>query len=207
MDGAWQGGRSTPGQSSIAGRLVATVAEFDSVGLRYGTGAEVLRDLDFRLRTGSFYFLTGPIGRRQDVTAQAALSGSAADPRPDQAVRGGAERGPARGLAALPPPIGVVFQDFRLIRHLSAFDNVALPLRVAGASDEDVEGPGAGDACLGRARRPRQRPPADLVGRRAAARRHRPRGDQPARAARRRRADRQCRCRHGQPADGAVHGA
>jgi cell division transport system ATP-binding protein len=45
---------------------------------------------------------------------------------------------------ALPPfrrRIGVVFQDFRLIRHLSAFDNVALPLRVSGARDEDVEGP------------------------------------------------------------------
>ena len=41
---------------------MAAVAEFDSVGLRYGTGAEVLRDLDFRLRTGSFYFLTGPSG-------------------------------------------------------------------------------------------------------------------------------------------------
>jgi cell division transport system ATP-binding protein len=44
----------------------------------------------------------------------------------------------------LPPfrrRIGVVFQDFRLIRHLSAFDNVALPLRVAGASDEEVDGP------------------------------------------------------------------
>lgn len=37
--------------------------------------------------------------------------------------------------------IGVVFQDFRLIRHLSAFDNVALPLRVAGAADEEIEGP------------------------------------------------------------------
>jgi len=35
----------------------------------------------------------------------------------------------------------LVFQDFRLVRHLSAFDNVALPLRVAGASDEEVEGP------------------------------------------------------------------
>ena len=35
----------------------------------------------------------------------------------------------------------MVFQDFRLIRHLSAFDNVALPLRVAGASEEEVEGP------------------------------------------------------------------
>ncbi|HEY0628226.1 MAG TPA: ATP-binding cassette domain-containing protein, partial [Sphingomicrobium sp.] len=37
--------------------------------------------------------------------------------------------------------IGVVFQDFRLIRHLSAFDNVALPLRIGGRSEEEVEGP------------------------------------------------------------------
>ena len=46
------------------GRLakLSTVAEFDSVGLRYGTGAEVLRDLDFRLANGGFYFLTGPSG-------------------------------------------------------------------------------------------------------------------------------------------------
>ena len=44
-------------------------------------------------------------------------------------------------MPALRRRIGVVFQDFRLIRHLSAFDNVALPLRVAGAKDEDVEGP------------------------------------------------------------------
>ena len=41
---------------------MAAVAEFDSVGLRYGTGAEVLRDLDFRLANGGFYFLTGPSG-------------------------------------------------------------------------------------------------------------------------------------------------
>ena len=34
-----------------------------------------------------------------------------------------------------------MFQDFRLVRHLSAFDNVALPLRVGGAGDEEVEGP------------------------------------------------------------------
>ena len=46
--------------------------------------------------------------------------------------------------SCLPPfrrRIGVVFQDFRLIRHLSAFDNVALPLRVAGTREEEVEGP------------------------------------------------------------------
>ena len=44
------------------GETLSTIVEFDSVGLRYGTGAEVLRDLDFRLRRGGFYFLTGPSG-------------------------------------------------------------------------------------------------------------------------------------------------
>ena len=37
--------------------------------------------------------------------------------------------------------IGVVFQDFRLVSHLSAFDNIALPLRIAGISERDLEGP------------------------------------------------------------------
>lgn len=37
--------------------------------------------------------------------------------------------------------IGVVFQDFRLVRHLSAFDNIALPLRVAGVEEGDLATP------------------------------------------------------------------
>src|SRR5258708_26992382 len=43
-------------------RVLTPIVEFDSIGLRYGTGAEVLRDLDFRLSKGGFYFLTGPSG-------------------------------------------------------------------------------------------------------------------------------------------------
>jgi cell division transport system ATP-binding protein len=35
--------------------------------------------------------------------------------------------------------VGVVFQEFRLLNHLSAFDNVALPLRVAGARKSDIQ--------------------------------------------------------------------
>ncbi len=57
-------GRDVPhqGWGKRERRLAGTIVEFDRVGLRYGTGAEVLRDLDFRLNEGGFYFLTGPSG-------------------------------------------------------------------------------------------------------------------------------------------------
>src|SRR5436305_14647678 len=123
------------------GRVVAAVAEFDSVGLRYGTGAEVLRDLDFRLRTGSFYFLTGPSGAGK--TSLLKLLYLAQRPTRGRIKLFGEELSEAP-RDTLPPfrrRIGVVFQDFRLIRHLSAFENLALPLRVGGATHQDVAGP------------------------------------------------------------------
>ena len=101
----------------------------------------MLRDLDFRLAKGGFYFLTGPSGAGK--TSLLKLLYLAQRPTRGRIRLFGEElTDAARDL--LPPfrrRIGVVFQDFRLIRHLSAFDNVALPLRVAGASEEEVEGP------------------------------------------------------------------
>ena len=102
-----------------------------------------MRDVNFALEPGSFTFLTGPSGAGKTTLMKLVLM---------------AEQ-PSRGvisifgsnLAALKrselPPlrrrIGVVFQEFRLLDHLSAFDNVALPLRLAGrrAGDfrKDVE--------------------------------------------------------------------
>jgi cell division transport system ATP-binding protein len=120
---------------------VESIAEFDSVGLRYGTGGEVLRDLDFRLANGGFYFLTGPSGAGK--TSLLKLLYVAQRPTRGRIRLFGQELtdAPRDSLPFVRRRIGVVFQDFRLIRHLSAFDNVALPLRVAGASEDEVEGP------------------------------------------------------------------
>ena len=121
--------------------ILSAIVEFDSVGLRYGTGAEVLRDLDFRLGTGGFYFLTGPSGAGK--TSLLKLLYLAQRPTRGRIRLFDAELSdaPREALPMYRRRIGVVFQDFRLIRHLSAFDNVALPLRIAGHSDAEVEGP------------------------------------------------------------------
>ena len=60
MRPAWQGGAPCARREGVTG--VQHIVEFERVGLRYGTGGEVLRDLDFRLNSGGFYFLTGPSG-------------------------------------------------------------------------------------------------------------------------------------------------
>jgi cell division transport system ATP-binding protein len=123
----------------VRGWQLATIVEFDRVGLRYGTGAEVLRDLDFRLAAGGFYFLTGPSGAGK--TSLLKLLYLAQRPTRGRIALFGDELTEASRevLPAYRRRIGVVFQDFRLIRHLSAFDNVALPLRIAGQPEAEVE--------------------------------------------------------------------
>ena len=117
------------------------IVEFERVGLRYGTGGEVLRDLDFRLSAGGFYFLTGPSGAGK--TSLLKLLYLAQRPTRGAIRLFGQDLGqtPRDAMPALRRRIGVVFQDFRLVRHLSVFDNVALPLRIGGASDAQVESP------------------------------------------------------------------
>ncbi len=113
------------------------MVRFENVGMRYGVGREVLRDVNFTLEPGTFTFLTGPSGAGKTTLLKLVLM---------------AEQ-PSRGVislfgsnlanlkrAELPPlrrRIGVVFQEFRLLDHLSAFENVALPLRLAGRRVND----------------------------------------------------------------------
>ena len=133
--------KRSPRAIGVGGTILSEVAEFDSVGLRYGTGAEVLRDLDFRLGHGGFYFLTGPSGAGK--TSLLKLLYLAQRPTRGRIRLFGEELtdAPRESLPHFRRRIGVVFQDFRLVRHLSAFDNVALPLRISGATEEQVEGP------------------------------------------------------------------
>ncbi len=117
------------------------IVQFDNVGLRYGTDREVLRNLSFTLFPGSFYFLTGASGAGK--TSLLRLLYLAQRPSRGMIRMFGSDAItlPRERLPLLRRRIGVVFQDFRLVSHLSAFDNVALPLRVAGAADRDLRKP------------------------------------------------------------------
>ena len=63
------------------------MVRFENVGMRYGPGPEVLRDVTFVLEAGSFTFLTGPVGRGQNHAAEADAAGRAALARACHAVR------------------------------------------------------------------------------------------------------------------------
>ncbi|HEY2034512.1 MAG TPA: cell division ATP-binding protein FtsE [Rhizomicrobium sp.] len=110
---------------------------FENVGMRYGPGPEVLRDVTFQLEPGTFTFLTGPSGAGKSTLLK--LMFLAEPPSRGLITLFGTDLATARRSAfpALRRRIGVVFQDFRLLSHLSAFDNVALPLRLAGRKADD----------------------------------------------------------------------
>lgn len=112
--------------------------KFEHVGLRYGIGPEVLSDISFTLEPGSFHFLTGPSGAGKTSLMSLMYLGR----RPTRGLItmfGQNTNGLRRSqLFPLRQRIGVVFQDFRLLDHMSAFDNVALPLRIQGKSEKEI---------------------------------------------------------------------
>ena len=117
------------------------IVQFDNVGLRYGAEREVLSDISFTLYPGSFYFITGASGAGKTSLLRLLYLAQRPSRGMIRMFGDDAITLPRTRLPALRRRLGVVFQDFRLVPHLSAFDNVALPLRIAGAADKDVEKP------------------------------------------------------------------
>jgi cell division transport system ATP-binding protein len=111
------------------------VIRFENVGIRYGMGPEILRDISFHIPASSFQFLSGPSGAGK-TTLMRLLFLSLKPTRGLISVFGKdrARITPAE-LPGLRRRIGVVFQDFRLLDHMTTYENVALPLRVRGREE------------------------------------------------------------------------
>ena len=115
------------------------IVRFQTVGLRYGMGPEVLQDLTFTLTPGSFHFLTGESGAGKSSLMR--LMYLAKKPTRGSVSLFGRDIASLRrdDYPALRRRIGVVFQEFRLLPHQTAFDNVALPLRVSGMKEKEIK--------------------------------------------------------------------
>jgi cell division transport system ATP-binding protein len=108
---------------------------FENVGLRYGDVPETLQDVTFDLAPRSFQFLTGPSGAGKTTLLR--MITLALRPTRGVVTVLGHEVGKLRkdDIVALRRRMGVVFQDFRLLDHLTLYENVALPLRVQGREE------------------------------------------------------------------------
>ena len=111
------------------------MVRFNNVGIRYGMDAEVLSDLTFSIEPGSFQFLTGPSGAGKTTLLRLILL--AVKPTRGLISVFGEEvnRISKPRLTKLRRRMGIVFQDFRLLNHLTTFENVALPLRAQGKEE------------------------------------------------------------------------
>ncbi len=113
---------------------------FENVGLRYGMGPEVVRDLTFAIEAQSFQFLSGPSGAGKTTLLRLMLLSL----KPTRGIIKIFDRDAASldkdAITSLRRRIGVVFQDFRLLDHLTTYENVALPLRVQGRSEGSYRG-------------------------------------------------------------------
>ncbi len=112
------------------------MVRLEGIGLGYGAnGADVLRDVTFAVGQGGFRWLLGPSGAGKSSLLR--LLHLSVLPSRGRLTLFGAEINTAarRDLPPLRRRIGMVFQDFRLLPHLTVFDNVALPLRIAGRTE------------------------------------------------------------------------
>ena len=111
---------------------------FERVGKRYPSGHDALSDVSFALGAGEMAFVTGHSGAGKSTLLR--LVALLERPTRGQVTVGGRNLGVVRrrGIARVRRGVGMVFQDHRLLLDRSVFDNVALPLVIAGAPREET---------------------------------------------------------------------
>ena len=112
--------------------------QLENVSLGYGTSAPVIEGVSLNLPQKSFHFLTGPSGAGKTSLLSLLYLNNLPTVGSLKLFGEDVTQASRSRLAALRRRLGVVFQDFRLLDHMSVFDNVALPLRIARVAEEVV---------------------------------------------------------------------
>jgi cell division transport system ATP-binding protein len=121
------------------GEWDSDVIKLNNLGLKYDNGGDVLADVNFHLKPGSFHFLTGPSGAGKTSLLRLLFMSIHPTRGKIEIFGQDASRISTSKRAQLRRRIGIVFQDFRLLDHLTTWENVALPLRVVGRRLDDYK--------------------------------------------------------------------
>jgi len=116
-----------------------TVISFANVSANYDNGRDVLSDVSFNISDGSFYFLTGPSGAGKTTLLR--LIYQLHKPYTGNIKLFGHDCNELSrdDISALRHKMAIVFQEYSLISHMTVFDNIALPLRVRGISNDKIK--------------------------------------------------------------------
>lgn len=120
-------------------KLTNPVAEFNGVFLRYPGGHDVLKEIQLTLEPASFHFLTGESGAGKTSLLRLLYLNHLPSKGRMRLFGQAVDTLNRRQRTLIRRKIGVVFQDFQLLEHLNAFDNVALPLRIEGVRESEVK--------------------------------------------------------------------
>ena len=111
-------------------QFMKNLITFDNVGVRYGSGSEILKDIKFELNSGEFMFLTGHSGSGK-TTFLNMINGSI---KPSRGYLSVFDHDLSsinhKDLSLIRRKIGIIFQDFKLLNHLTVYENIALPLKI-----------------------------------------------------------------------------
>ena len=116
------------------------ILRFEKAGLAYEDAPETLSDISLTMREGEFRFLTGPSGAGKTSLLKMIYLAHRPTRGRFHLFEEDAMDAPREALPALRRRIGVVFQEFRLLDHLTAYENVALPMKVAGVNQNQYRG-------------------------------------------------------------------
>lgn len=117
---------------------IKPLINFNNVFLRYGNNPEILKDINLQIHKGDFLFLVGESGAGK-TTLLNMMNLSLVPTRGQLEILNHSTFGiNHKKISTIRRKIGIIFQDFKLLNHLTAFDNIALPLKISGVSTREI---------------------------------------------------------------------
>ena len=112
--------------------------QFDNVTMVYGTGTTALQDVSLQINDGEFAFLVGPSGSGKSTIIKLLTAELHPTKGKVKVNNYDLDRIKKKQIPYMRRTVGVIFQDFRLIRQKTVYENVAFAMRVVGASEKEI---------------------------------------------------------------------